>query len=619
MAKYTSTGYEGTVTGRTSIYNYEAINATTVDELMQCKIGVAEKDEKYIVVDEKIDMYVSGTYEKIDPNTGEHEMTEYESYRALYRIYNKDSNIKKYIEIYRSDLFVKAEFVQFNPSPIEIDITELVNAELSILGIDIYSDQLKQLNASIGNTEFAHISNISGIFGLPYQFLPTADTRIGSNPLEVNDLGYEYTEKIIKRIPLLFLSPGKAKFMSEFSENAKKNVLEKLLDMGIGNDNDRNISDLLDKGGRYYTFDYDLSTYYKYVNPMCRVAAILLGIGDEEIPVGNTFGFFSNNNGDRKLKNFNWEAYTNSGISSLGNIGTYRAVPFYVDSETSIHENMSNSTSASSMANSINQMGDMAKELQFLFGYGGAATGLDTLAELGSSIFDPEKFQKTLKSYLGTGNFFTKLSSHVSTLASGGKLIFPEIWSDSSFSRSYSCRFKFISPDPSKLSVYLNVLVPLFHLIGLVAPQQALDNINGYKNPFIIRAIYKGMFNIDMGIITDMSITKGADCQWTVDGIPTSIEVSIDIKDLYQALTITASEGGFLTGTDILNNTSLMDYISNMCGINIYKPAISRTIDLWTTINFSNRLSDKIETGIFSKVQDKLANIVNDIYNKVRY
>ena len=36
------------------------------------------------------------------------------------------------------------------------------------------------------------------------------------------------------------------------------------------------------------------------------------------------------------------------------------------------------------------------------------------------------------------------------------------------------------------------------------------DNPNGYVNPFLVRACYKGFFNIDTGIITDMSVTKGA-------------------------------------------------------------------------------------------------------------
>ena len=471
-------------------------------------------------------------------------------------------------------------------------------------------DFSRLVSYDIPDIEFAKISNISGVFGLPYQFLPLTDPRISGNGMDVLDMGYEYADKIVRRMPLLFLSPGRASFMKQFSKADKKGVLAKLINLDIGLDNNSTeISDLIDRGGRYYTFEYAMSEYYSYVNPMCRVAAILLGIGDEMMPARN---------GDRRLKYFNWEAYTTNGFSSLGDLASFRAIPFYVDSDKSINESFSNGTTESQIANSYtNQVSDLSRELQFLLGTVGSAGGLKI--DVSDTAQTEVTIQDTIRKLLGGNNFLSKLTSHVGTIAAGGKLIFPEIWSDSNFSRSYSCKFRFISPDPSKLSIYLNVLVPLFHLLGLVAPQQSVHNVNGYVNPFIIRAIYQGMFNIDMGIITGMNVTKGDDCQWTVDGLPTSIEVSIDIKDLYQALSITKAEGGLLTGTDILNNTALMDYISNMCGINIYKPSISRTIDLWTTINLVNRGTDLVETGIFSKVQDKLANIANSIYNNFRY
>jgi hypothetical protein len=155
--------------------------------------------------------------------------------------------------------------------------------------------------------------------------------------------------------------------------------------------------------------------------------------------------------------------------------------------------------------------------------------------------------------------------------------------------------------------------VPLFHLLALVAPQSIPSNPNGYTNPFLIRAIYKGHFNIDMGIITDMNVTKGAECHWTPDGLPTSVDVSISIKDLYNALTITetsATDWKF----DTLNNTALMDYIANLCGINIYKPEISRIIEMWWVNNFENRIDDFIKLDIWGNIQQKVQNIIMNIF-----
>lgn len=265
------------------------------------------------------------------------------------------------------------------------------------------------------------------------------------------------------------------------------------------------------------------------------------------------------------------------------------------------------------LSSTVNSISDMGRELNFLLGYGASATGINALENNADIRSNVENVQETITKLLGTGNFLSNLASHLTTVASGGKLIFPEIWNDSNFSRSYNCEFKFVSPDPSKLSVYLNVLVPLFHLIGLVAPQSIDSNPNGYVNPFLVRAIYKGFFNVDMGIITDMSVTKGAECQWTPEGIPTSITVSISIKDLYSAMSITGTTNDNFK-YDTLNNTALMDYIANLCGINIYRPEIARIIDMWFVNNFSNRVQDFWQVDIWAGIKDRVQNLIMGMY-----
>ena len=456
---------------------------------------------------------------------------------------------------------------------------------------------LSYQNKIVSDSEFVKIKNVAGVFGLPYQFLPNADLRL-SGDQKTENIGYEYAEKIIERIPLLFLAPGKANFMTKYSKETKKTALEYVANVFTGNAVG-SLEDLLDSDGRYFTFEYDMTKYYKYVNPMCRIAARFLELQD--VVVNGT-----------KLDRMNWETYTKSGISSISDLGFYSAVPFYIDTDTSISENLSNSTTQSMIASTVNSISDMSRELQFLLGPNNKINGMDALSDpdVSSSL---ENVRDMIGRLLGSGNFMSTLAGHLTTVASGGKLVFPEIWSDSTFSRSYSCELKFIAPDPSKLSVYLNVLVPLFHLLGLVAPQSEKNNPNGYINPFLVRAVYKGFFNIDMGIITNMSITKGADCQWTPEGIPTSITVSIDIKDLYSALSITSTESTDWS-FDTLNNTALMDYIANLCGINIFKPEIGRLIDMWFVNNVANRIEDLFQVDIWGGIQDRVQNLIMSIY-----
>lgn len=451
-------------------------------------------------------------------------------------------------------------------------------------------------NSKVSNSEFVKFKNISGIFGLPYQFLPNTDIRLSGDKATEN-IGFEYAERIIERVPLMFISPGKANFMTKYSKSKRRSVLENIIQQNAGL-NTASLESLLTTEGKYYTFEQNRVEYYKYVNPMCRIAARYLNIQDVIL------------NGTR-LDNMNWSNYADYGISSLGDFSSFGAIPFYVDAESSISETFSNSTTESLVASSVNSISDMGRELNFLLGYTSAATGIGDVidADVAQNV---KNVNDMISKLMGSGSFFTQLANHMATVASGGKLTFPEIWADSSFTRSFSCEFKFISPDPSIVSVYLNVLVPLFHLIGLVAPQSIKDNPNGYMNPFLIRAVYKGVFNIDMGIITDMSITKGAECQWTPEGIPTSITVSLTIKDLYSALSITKTDSTDWK-YDTLNNTALMDYIANLCGINIFKPEVGRMIDMWFVNNFENRAKDLFPNLWDSWIQ-KAQNVIMNIY-----
>lgn len=434
---------------------------------------------------------------------------------------------------------------------------------------NIYNSEIES-DGTVDTSDYMRIGDVMGVFGLPYQFLPTTDVRINPhNSNKTEDLGKEYADRIAGKIPLLFIAPGRPDFMTRYSESESKSMLEKLIKEAKGtfSASKGSLEDLLSTNGRYYTFRYDLEEYYNYVNPMCRIAARYLDIQDFKLDGEN-------------LDSMHWGTFISDKSSLLGNVADYTNIPFYLDTETSISESFDNQLTESSLASTVNGISDLGRELNFLTGYSGAALNSDLLSnvDIAESM---ENLNDTINDILGKGNFLTNLTKHLSTVASGGRLIFPKIWSDASMSRSYDVKVKLVAPDNNKLSVYLNVLVPLFHLIGLVAPQSIASNPNGYTSPFIVRAMYKSFFNVDMGIITSMSISKGGNSSWTVDGIPTSIEVDFTIKDLYDmAFTITGSSGKPWK-YDTLDNTAQLDYIANLCGINMYKPEIGRQLSMW--------------------------------------
>ena len=469
------------------------------------------------------------------------------------------------------------------------------------------------------------VCDIRGILGCPHQFLPTADTRIdvyrnldqvGSN----DSIGRVYADKIIKQMPLLLITPGVPSFMSQYSDDQKKLAITKLL----GGTEDFDLTELLTGGkGRYYSLRFSYTEYFHYVNAMLRSAAVFLGITDYTVD-------------GRKLGSFNWLYYsTNPGAVAteysendetdteqrdiFGHEGLHRflgshagAIAIYADCGNSTDDSFSNTTTQSQLSSALNSLSDTGREMNFLIGNVGSTLGL-TLTKL-TGMEDLQNNQAALTEIidhaLGGNNVLSNILNKCQTILAGGRMMFPEIWADSSFSRSYSCKMKLVSPAGDKFSLFLNILVPIYHILALTLPRQSIGQ--SYFSPFLVRAYSQGLFNIDMGIITDLSITKGTEGEWTIHGMPTVAEMSFAIKDMYDGMFMSTAQG--LQDLNIMNNIAELDYIANSCGINIHDQEIARTIDLYKSLNFFGRYKDKVELDTIGSMQQWLNNRLDNIF-----
>lgn len=472
---------------------------------------------------------------------------------------------------------------------------------------DIY---MQYVNSEYGDTQNAGnvadsllVNNLSGIYGIPYQFPESVDPR----PDSKSSFGSIYAERIITRMPLLMMSPGKVDFMSSYKTGEKKAVLDVLLNDGDGASD---INDFLEKPGKYYTFAYDTENYWKYVNAANQASAIYLGIGDVEIDVNGV---------KAKAADFKWEKASNNKFDSLL-VSNKSYVCFYTDADSSKSESFGNDTTSSQLADKVNDFSSIAKEIQFLVG---ANTGINIMQN--QSLIDKalSNLHGVVDNFLGGSQIVKDLGEDFVTIASGGKLIFPEIWSDSTFSQSFDVKIKLRCPCPNKVSWFLDIIVPINHLIALTMPRSPYGksiinkdfdqepSVNGYMSPFLVRAFYKGLFNCDMGIITDLSIEKGKEGSWTLDGLPSEVDISMTIKDLYNVMAMSE----YTTGNQrksFLNNTTYLNYLANSCGISINKPDLDRSLDLWAMIQ-KNYWKDKL-TG-YTWWQKASQGGMNKLYN----
>lgn len=504
-------------------------------------------------------------------------------------------------------------------------------------GVPNYTDA-KELNDLISGNDYNYLdrqfyqkfsnTNIGGIEGLPYQFLPTVDRRIdGTKNLAI--AGRKYTEKIFSKLPLLFLTPCEPLFMDDFSKQDKIAGTDALLSRLRGDD----VSELLTEPGRYYSTEFAYANYMKYLNTMLTSIAVYLNLYNQKI-------YFTARNSKgkniMKLGEVNWGDELNPAYKTF--FSAQENLIFYLDSLDSISESYGNSTAESSLASQINGFSDQAREIQFLFGKNGNAVA-DMIAsgsEVTSSI---SQSLAGAASSIGGGIVGSLAEKGVNTVLNGGKIVFPEIWSGSTYDHSYSINFKFRSPDNDSLSIFLNVLKPYCKLLALVLPRIQQDaagayNANAYRSPFLVRAYSKGMFNVDMGLITSMSVTKGATAAWNDDGLPTQIDVSLEIADLYKSLAMSSSEPeddeqrGILGGLSRINpivsadnarknlvaNTAYMDFLANVSGLNVGQMMYNRRLKMYYYLTKSSTV--RVPSTMYTHLEQSLSSTLGWLYNK---
>ena len=452
---------------------------------------------------------------------------------------------------------------------------------------------------------------VNGIEGLPYQFMPSVDARLSNTGRSSDEskIGRKYAEKIMGRLPLLFLTPCHPQALADFDQNDKSTILSGLLDNNFS-------EDLINGDGRYYNVVYAYDEYYRYLNCMLSAVSAFLGIYDKKIPTYT-------GNGETKIGEFDWSRETNEDFKTF--FSAKENLLFYIDGFNSISESFSNDTTESSIASQINGTSDTANELNFLLAGNSGALGriADNVSDAVSSV------SSALSSALGElgGGILGSLSdTGINTLVNGGKIVFPQIWSNSSYSRDYSIELKLRSPDHDSLSIFLNVIKPYCKILCLCLPRvmehEDHYNINGYMSPFLVKAFSKGMFNIDMGIISSLNVTKGAECQWNDDGLPTQIDISISIADLYSSLAMSGFEstGGIIGNPfkeakqiwKIVNNTAYMDFLANMAGLNVGTMAIGRRVTMYKYLTQTALV--QYPSRKFTQFDQRISGLMGNLY-----
>lgn len=382
------------------------------------------------------------------------------------------------------------------------------------------------------------------ILGAPFIFGDTADPTNRS-----------LLNTIIKDSRILSLTPGLPKFnggqtfvTGNRAYDKQVSTFDEMLAYALQS---RINVERQNKDTRYYTFEAKYKEYYEYLEAGLQTVYLKLGLSTR---AANEYDLLKISDSIKE--------------SSLG---------FFVN-QVNLNENInSRETSVGSgLASDVNGSSSRYQELNYLTGFGNTAvnqarriTGIvqetinqakdlvgDTFSTV-AGIFKQRKDHKisqTIKAVAGLALDGAKYVSHNDmnqiaerfTVTNGMKIMYPELWSDSSYSRSISIDYSFTSPYGDPASIFKYVYIPFFALLTFAMPRQASHN--GLISPFFVRACVPGMFNSDLALVSDITWSRGGSANmWTKDGLPRQINGSITIQDLYPYLAA-------------VNSTALLSY-----------------------------------------------------------
>lgn len=262
-------------------------------------------------------------------------------------------------------------------------------------------------------------------------------------------------------------------------------------------------------------------------------------------------------------------------------------IPVAVDKGATSSESFSNSTMAHPVKDQYNNQFNEANQTRLTSIIG------DPVADINMS--DPTAVVDNVKgSLMSTASNAVKqglseigLSSEAGMVASGlGRFILPDVWSDSTYDKSYSISMKLRTPYGHRLSIYENEYVPISFFTCLAAPRKI--GIQSYTNPFYVKVFCKGLFSVPMGMITSFSINRGEDSNdRTVEGFFRTTSISMSIKDMLPD--VAAGLDGGINSVSKAGNMGMNNFIANLAGIDFIERANLQNI-------FSHKLKNLYNT-----------------------
>ena len=256
-----------------------------------------------------------------------------------------------------------------------------------------------------------------------------------------------------------------------------------------------------------------------------------------------------------------------SGMSQAVNMfsstatGITQFIGFRIEKSTDSSESFGNSTGPSKLAdlvnNKIKSAYDKAVTAQLTEAQGAAKDD--------SLLGDVQNFLSGALNSISTS--LGSVETLASTIRTGSLIDIPDEYTGSEYNKSFSISLQLRSPYGDINSIYNSIIIPLSLLLAGSLPRSAGEH--AYQSPFVLRAYCAGRFSIPLGIIENVSITRGSsDFGWTYQNLPTCMDITISIKDLSPCMYM-ALRGTGLFDKIMGDDSTFTEYINTLAGVGL--------------------------------------------------
>ena len=548
--------------------------------------------------------------------------TEYIRHR-VYKYTNSNYALDDIEDDYVRDDLVFRGYVKGGASPRKNDGTPKQTVELIGEGSDKLIDAKEVRRRSellgIGVGECA-------VLNPPFQFNKRDDVR--TNPIYPK-IGRVYSTQLMNNWPIVLFQPGRLKYNTGFFKmlglGMGAGATESLIRTGgdgiigafsklvnvvsdvfgvIGT-----IGSAIFGGSKVVEFKQSIMLYRQYLNFLLEDMAGIMGLTD-------IHGYHGSVN-KLMLEKILPISYMNGGISNYINS---QFIPFRCNKDVGSNETFNNSMTENPLMEKFNSIAQENDE----------ANGSESDPTTGFK-------EKALKAVKKAGMRFAGSFSEQALVLSGrGRISLPEVFSSSSFSRSFSLEIKLHSPYGDPLSQFENEYMQLMFLLAMGVPRQT--GKLSYTSPFAVRVFVKNHIMINCGMIESLSVTRGGDSNdWCPNGYPKTMTVSVNVKDCEPNITLPlASRGSIKAGLEVMfPSTGMSEYLASIGGLPIdqithnwrkehLRRAAAVTVNGWSKwwdrdSTWMNIANSRIGSSLFGLIKGNDADVLNKLGDNVSY